>query len=129
MALLDASKVSPLNPNTPEAENVIKPLTEAELTADGQDIRLGTGGYGEVLLKQYEGKACCMLSFPPTSLIVQLVAVKVPKSKAPSDIKTIWQREFDLIRELNHVNLVPLIGYYYPPNNNAPEQPSELPTA
>ena len=57
---------------------------------------------------------------------MQLVAVKVPRREAPSDINTIWLRELLLIRNLNHANLVPLLGYYQPPNNNESQRPSEF---
>ena len=57
MALLDASQVDSLNPNTPDAQNALTPLTETEQMTDTLDIKLGTGGYGEVLLKQYKGQA------------------------------------------------------------------------
>lgn len=69
MALLDANQVISLNPNTPEALNAVEPLTEAERTADRRDIKLGTGAYEDVLLKQYLGQAFCALLFPQALLL------------------------------------------------------------
>ena len=70
MALLEASQVFSLNSNTPEAQNAVAPLTEAELAVNGRDINLGVGAYGAVLLKQHMGKVCCMCSFLLICLVV-----------------------------------------------------------
>ena len=60
MALLDARQVLPLDPKTPVALNATNPETETKQI--GNDIMLGRGGYGDVLLKQYKGEACYVLS-------------------------------------------------------------------
>ena len=44
---------------------------------------------------------------------MQLVAVKVPRSDAPRDINHLWMRELLVSMNLDHINVVRLLGYYY----------------
>ena len=50
MALIDESQVLSLDSNTPEAQSIAKSPSEAELTADKQNIKLDTSRYADVLL-------------------------------------------------------------------------------
>ena len=80
--------MSSLGEDTLEVQNAVSPLTDAKLIGNKSDVRLGMGGYGDVLLKEYEKQVRYVLSPPSNALIVQLFAVKVPKGKAPADTDT-----------------------------------------
>ena len=100
--------------NGEDIAEALKPLTLTEVKPEGRE--LGIGAYGKVYTVKYRGVICAAKEIH--AFLLQTAGAEGARNN--------FIRECSQCSKLSHVNVVPLVGIYYPSKQSPPVMVMEL---